>query len=293
MRIVGKIFVVLTLLMSLVLLSFSISVSSWEPHWRDIATRPRSQVGPGKPLGLEHQLADVKAAISRQEDANDRTREKIVRADRTNPASPYQHQIQALIAENNLLQVNNNDVRKELAQQTSNVRDMTTQAASIQTILTKRVSDLKTLLGQLREELALSDDQLKEFVASHDTAQLTSMQISQNESYRDRTVAEIARGEAALVAQGIDPKSPPEGRSPRVRGVITSLGKRDLIELSIGADDGLQAGHTVELFRGHKYLGRARVVKTSPDKAVAEVLKEYQKARLQKGDLVATRLGIG
>ena len=293
MRIVGKIFVVLTLLTSLVLLSFSISVSSWEPHWRDIARRPRSEVGPGKPLGLEHQLADVKAAVARQEYANDRIREEIVRADMDDPTSPYHHQIQALTTETDLLQVNNNDVRKELTLQTSNVRDMTTQAASIQTNLTKRVRDLKTLMVQLREELALSDDQLRRFVASHDTAQLNSTLYSQNERYRDRTTAEITRGTAALVAHGIDPESPPEGRAPRVRGVITSLGKRDLIELSIGADDGLQAGHTVELFRGHKYLGRARVVKTSPDKAVAEVLKEYQKARLQKGDLVATRLGIG
>ncbi len=293
MRIVGKIFVVLTLLMSLMLLSFSISVSSWEPHWREIAKRPRSEVGPGKPLGLEHQLADVEAAVARQENENDRIREEIARADRTNPASPYHHQIQTLVAEALVLKNKNIDDRNDLSQKTSNVRDMTTQVASIQTNLTKRVADLKTLLVQLRRELALSDDQQKEFVASHDTAQLTSAQYSQNESYRDRTIAEIARGKAALVAHGIDPKSPPEGRAPRVRGVITSLGKRDLIELSIGTDDGLQAGHTVELFRGHKYLGRARVVKTSPDKAVAEVLKEYQKARLQKGDLVATRLGIG
>ena len=107
---------------------------------------------------------------------------------------------------------------------------MTTQAASIQTNLTKRVRDLKTLLVQLREELALSDNQLRRFVASHDTAQLNSTLYSQNERYRDRTTAEITRGTAALVAHGIDPQSPPEGRAPRVRGVITSLGKRDLIE---------------------------------------------------------------
>ncbi len=83
MKIVGKIFVVLTLLMSLVLLAFAISISSWGPHWRAIAKRPRSEVGLGKPLGLEYQLANVSAAANQQQDRNEQLRNEIQRIQRT------------------------------------------------------------------------------------------------------------------------------------------------------------------------------------------------------------------
>lgn len=73
---------------------------------------------------------------------------------------------------------------------------------------------------------------------------------------------------------------------------MTAIHGKDLIEISLGSDDGLRKGHTVEVFRGSSYLGRARIVKTGPSQAVAEMLKEYQKGFIQKGDRVATRLDV-
>ncbi len=293
MKIVGKIFVVLTLLMSLVLLAFAISVSSWGPHWRAIAKRPRSEVGPGSPLGLEYQLADVSTAVNQQQDKNTRLRDEIERIRLSEPNSPYRRQLQGLQAQVNELQVENNRREKELNQQSTEVRTKTAQVGSMQRYLTKRVAEMDRLLAELRGQLELGDEQFHRFVASHDTLQIQAAIIREEKEYFRATTERIAHGQTALVAHGVDPDSPPEGRTPRVRGVITSLGTRDLIELSIGEDDGLRAGQTVELYRGHKYLGRAEVVRTAADKSVAKILKQYQKSLLRKGDLVATRLKIG
>ena len=62
-----------------------------------------------------------------------------------------------------------------------------------------------------------------------------------------------------------------------------------LVAVSIGSDDGLKPGHTVEVFNNSKYLGRVEILKTSPDKAVGRVDVNYQQGPIQEGDRVATR----
>ena len=85
-----------------------------------------------------------------------------------------------------------------------------------------------------------------------------------------------------------------------VDAVVTSVGAvstavavaNDLAEVSIGSDDGLQAGHELEVFRADEYLGRLRVVSVKPDRAVVRVLKDFARGIVQRGDRVATRLKL-
>ena len=66
-----------------------------------------------------------------------------------------------------------------------------------------------------------------------------------------------------------------------------------MIEISIGSDDGLKEGHTVEVYRGQRYLGRAKIVQTAPDKSVGKILPRSQNGPIQVGDRVATKLRVG
>ena len=78
-------------------------------------------------------------------------------------------------------------------------------------------------------------------------------------------------------------------------GIVSAVrrkGATQLIEVTIGADDGLQAGHTVEVFRGSKYLGRAEIISTSPDRAIGKLDRRFLRGQIQEGDRVATRLKL-
>ena len=77
----------------------------------------------------------------------------------------------------------------------------------------------------------------------------------------------------------------------RCCGVVIAVAD-DLVEVSIGSDDGLQAGHELEVFRADEYLGRLRVVSVKPDRAVVRVLKDFARGIVQRGDRVATRLKL-
>ena len=65
-----------------------------------------------------------------------------------------------------------------------------------------------------------------------------------------------------------------------------------LVEVTIGADDGIKQGNTVEVYRGGRYLGRLEILKTSPDRAVGRVDRRFQQGQIQEGDRVATRLRV-
>ena len=53
---------------------------------------------------------------------------------------------------------------------------------------------------------------------------------------------------------------------------------------------GWSSGHTLEVYRGGRYLGRIEVFQTAPDKSVAKVLPQFRKGPIEKNDVVATRL---
>ena len=76
----------------------------------------------------------------------------------------------------------------------------------------------------------------------------------------------------------------------RHSGVITAVGERNLVEISIGSDDGLRVGHRLHVYRDNTYLGHAVVLKTDPDRSVAQIDKKTQRGAIQARDQVTTTL---
>ncbi len=96
-------------------------------------------------------------------------------------------------------------------------------------------------------------------------------------------------------ANGIDPATKPNSVVPTVEGVVSQIRRTpgaQLVEVSIGSDDGLKTGNTLEVSRGDKYLGRLDIIETSPDKSVGRVDRRYQQGQIQEGDRVATRIKL-
>lgn len=101
---------------------------------------------------------------------------------------------------------------------------------------------------------------------------------------------------ALLEDNDIDPNTSPDAVVPKVRGIVSKTQRTagsQLIEVTVGADDGLKPGHTVEVYRGDRYLGRAEILKTEPDRAVGRILRQFQQGQIEEGDDVATRFRIG
>jgi len=86
---------------------------------------------------------------------------------------------------------------------------------------------------------------------------------------------------------------------PDVEGIVVSVKQRPvatLAEISIGADDGLEKGHSLWVYRVDpatrvkNYLGRIRIEAVQPDRSVGSLVSNEKKMPLKKGDRVLSKL---
>ena len=99
----------------------------------------------------------------------------------------------------------------------------------------------------------------------------------------------MADARVLLKQSGLSLDNLPKDRVPTISGVVMAVADNS-IEVSLGGDDGLQAGHQIEVYRDGEYLGRAVVKSVRPDRAVAVLVREYSRGIVQRGDKVTTRL---
>ena len=269
----GKIFVFAVMVMSVVFMSFAIAIFSSHTNWQKESERLQTE--------LEQATAERAAKESElttlidQNAASEKDQEQVVKKLET-----------ALQQKNTELA----DLKKKREAELSNLdKDI----AELSEAKDERDA-ADALVGKLREEIHGLQDKLKKSV--NDGASLAS-ELHQSESELAMTTErkkqleeQVANARVVLQQNGLSLKRP-EMVIPVVGGVVTAVAN-DLAEVSIGSDDGLQAGHELEVFRADEYLGRLRVVSVKPDRAVVRVLKDFARGIVQRGDRVATRLKL-
>jgi predicted nucleic acid-binding Zn-ribbon protein len=77
---------------------------------------------------------------------------------------------------------------------------------------------------------------------------------------------------------------------PQVNGEVLAVDGSGLVEISLGRDDGLREGFTLEVHRGEQYLGRLIVRSVRDNKSVAQILQSYQRGYIRPGDRVDSKL---
>ncbi|MBU6175515.1 MAG: hypothetical protein KGQ60_17035, partial [Planctomycetes bacterium] len=75
-----------------------------------------------------------------------------------------------------------------------------------------------------------------------------------------------------------------------LKGVVNAVNNNQLVEISLGKDDGLREGHTLEVYRGTQYLGRIQITTAREDKAIGKILTSFRKGYIQAGDTVASKI---
>jgi myosin heavy subunit len=77
-----------------------------------------------------------------------------------------------------------------------------------------------------------------------------------------------------------------------VQGLVTAVRANGLVEISVGADDGVRKGGVLRVIRadGSMYLGQIEVLETQPDRAVCRIVPGAQQGAIQPGDKVRSDL---
>ena len=288
MNLIGKIFTVLILVMALVFMSIAMAVYATHRNWRDVVMN--DQASADKPMGLTFQLDDQKTKNSELKDQLDRAKEAL-----SSERADKRQTLAKLETENDELKRERDQQEQDLARLTQDVREANAAMDAVHKTLAGLRQDVDTLRKDLDVARMDRQQQFDKVVKLTDDLHQAVNELQALKARNTQLAADY--GSALEVLRKFDLKPNPElyaGIPIKVLAEVLAVRPGGLIEVSIGSDDGLMPGHTLEVYRdgstGSMYLGRVQVTDVSPDKAVAKIVPEFQKGAMQRGDHVASRL---
>jgi hypothetical protein len=273
MTLVGKIFTVLIFVMSIVFMAFSIMVFATHTNWKTMSEGLKSK------LTQQEQL-NTQAKADHEKTKRDLAQEQASR-----------RQALAALQSKNFNQQTDLDTKTALLiQKESQLNEASAALKSAEERLAALATELTTNRGLLKTAQQERDDIFLQVVALTDKFNQSETTRQGLETRNSQLLAQGADMERVMKAHGLTLETLTAHIPPKVEGIVMDVGESDLIEISIGHDDGLKIGHTLDVYRGNSYLGRIVIRKTAPDRAVGQVVKELKRGQIKKGDHVTTKL---
>jgi hypothetical protein len=271
-RLLGNFLTVLTLVLSLLFASMSVVVFATHRNWREEAKK-------------------LKDEVTKLENANKRFREEIEQAKTSLAQEQLARKLAVASLETQLVSARDQYARAQaeatqLAAEVGVLAETSKTNASVLAAVNAEVTQLRTQM------VTDQNDRDQQFSAAvRLTDELHALQgVHNNLLARNNQLAEQnARMKKVLEAKDLTEFDDVESIPPKVQGIVTAVSNGDLIEVSIGSDDGLKVGHTLDVYRGGTYLGRVEVIRTFPDRSAAKVMREFRKGQIRTQDRVATR----
>ena len=272
MNLIGRIFTVLILVMSILFMGFAMMVYATHRNWRDLSQERAQQV-----TRLRSDNAQLES--DNEELKNQYSHE---RAARTAALASLESQKQEALQE---VEMRNQQYTELLARE----RELTEAVATSQ----RQLEQLNTQVSELQQEVrSARQDRDQQFAR---VQELTD-KLHQAEGTRQRLSEQLQQltedftaATTVLRANDLSIDTPVSRIPPDVHGEVVAL-DNDMLELSVGEDDGFKRGHVMLVSRSGKYLARAVVERVAPDRAIARI--QYRNAPIQEGDRVQTKVEI-
>jgi predicted nucleic acid-binding Zn-ribbon protein len=276
MTLLGKIFTLCIFIASLFLMFVAMTVYATHKNWQQAyqAKNQQLQAAQAANAALETKYQNQIIELNADMQATLQQARKL-----ESELAVINDQIATTQAENDQLKVAQRDAIGLVAATEKNNESLTTE--------------VEGLRGSIRENQQARDEAVITTLKATSELHTTGMQLQTLTERSKQLTQQLASAISRLLENGVDPHGDVITRS---EGQISATQRADggqLIELTIGYDDGLRENQTVEVYRGDRYLGRAIILKTDPDRAVGRVLREFQQGQIQEGDRVATKLRVG
>jgi cell division protein FtsB len=283
MTLLGKVFTVLIFIMSILFMGFSVVVFATHRNWKMLVDNPTPTEKYG--LGMKQQLQQYKETNTN------------LRAELDGLKNQLAVEMAARRSVLSSLETKLADAQQRLSQkeaELAGLQSAQTEATAALNLAETRLKELVIGIAKLREEIRGVQGQRDEFfqrVVDLTDRLYSAAGVERNLKEREtQLIAEISKYKRVTDVMGVNPNMPVEAIAPPLDGIVTAVGDKNLIEVSLGSDDGLRVGHRVEVFRDNNYLGSALVLKTDPDRAVAQVDEKSQRGLIKVSDRVATKL---
>lgn len=272
MTLLGKVFTGLVFLLSVIFFALSVAVNASHINQKELAAKYQTEASDAQRRNseLQNQLENYKTELA------------IEQAARRSALGSLQTQLKGRQSELETQEATLADVRSQLTRliQTENATQLELKAKTADNdLLRNQLKSAREDRDQLFQRLVTAKDSINRLQGTYDSLSARARQLAS-----DHTAAK-----EQLEILGIDEKTLLKAPPP-VNGEVLSVETNGLVEVSLGRDDGMRAGFTLEVHRNGQYLGRLKVRKVRDDKSIAEILVGYQKGYIQAGDRVDSKL---
>jgi hypothetical protein len=275
MNFVGKIFVVLIFALTMVLMSFAVAVYGTHQNWKAEAEKQQDlvRIARAKVDEADAEKKKLEAELTQEINARDQALAKLETA-----RVQLDTQRQELAKERDALLIKDKDSVAALDAAQQNLARLTKEVDGLRS----EIRDAQEQRDKTFDRVVVLTDQIHQEQGENKRLEERSIQLAE----------QLASADLVLKRHGMHRDMPVDGIPPMLRGKVLAINRDNMVEVSLGTDDGLRIGHTLEIFRGSKYLGRVEVLHTTADRAVGKIVPGFKKGIIQKDDDVATRFKV-
>ena len=180
----------------------------------------------------------------------------------------------------------------EVNKLTTQVNETTQSLQLAEARLKEQDEEVKTLLAQNRDlatELSEQSQRVAMVLSQVEAAEVKKEQLA---SQLRSMMTEFNYLKKVADVVGIDKNTLWAAIPPDLNGRVTGISpsQKDVFAVSLGLDDGLREGHTVDVVRNGRHIGTATIVTSKPNNATAKFVDGMRNAMPQVGDEVTTIL---
>lgn len=277
MTLLGKSFTVVIFLLSVAFMLLALAANATHRNWRDLVLGPQGYKAKITELSeLNQQLASEKEAITQLLNRERMARRTALAALETQRQADtarlktQQERLETLIAANTTL-TQTNEI---------NARDLEQKGAQVD-----------ELGKRLRTEQGNRDAQFQVLLTVQDDLQKARGWVAELKNRNESLLKQVAAWTEIADHYNLKFNDPLDGAPPELEGKVVLVDRgTGLVSVSIGSDDGIKADHELYVSRDQRYITKLKIVKTSPNRAVAEIVKSSSNGFVQEGDNVNTTL---
>ncbi|MEI8373019.1 MAG: hypothetical protein WCJ35_09340 [Planctomycetota bacterium] len=281
MNLVGKIFTFLIFVMCVVFGTFALMVHAAHKNWREVVVAPK--------VGLNDKLEDAKKLEQKLLDEK-----KNLETALNDEKARTQRRLIALEEQKKSAVAERDENERKLQIEEGKSRELALAISGVH----QRLGVLQTAIDRMR-------DAIKTGVEERNSTQKvlldTTDKLMNAVAERERLVklgkelaAQSLKLKEALSFYKLSADGDYKGKDPPpVEGEVTSAPRPDVVEISIGADDGIRKGHKFVVTRPStgRYIGMIEVIQVDyPNRAVCRPDKSTLTDQIQKGDHVKANL---
>ncbi|GIX00035.1 MAG: hypothetical protein KatS3mg111_3367 [Pirellulaceae bacterium] len=272
MSLLGRVFIAIVFVLSIIFFTVSVMVNATHINWKEQADtfKQRADDATRKNGELTELLEEVKTELA------------IEQAARVSALAALQTQLDEAKAELSSKEA-------ELIALQAAHTNLVQREAETQRELNNRTEENELLRQQLVDARANRDQLFQRLVAAKDEYNRLQGAYQSLREREQQLAADYTMAKEKLDILGIKPETQLEAPPP-VNGTVLAVASDGLVEISLGRDDGIREGFTLEVHRDGQYLGRVKVRSVRDDKSVAEILTSYQRGYIRPGDRVDARL---